>query len=191
MLPELQVMRAPARTYRLWVDDGWEVSPLGALYRPAVVGLLMATTVAITATGHLTAGLVATLICCWGFVVVLQVIAGLAVTVRSNRRVGVASALDLLFVAHAPWSFWLLAVAVWTTARGWTGHETQVPLMTMLVPFAWTLVLLHAFCRTVLDCTSRAAVRRTIAHQAIVWGIGLLIASLAVQLWPRVIGLFE
>ena len=53
------------------------------------------------------------------------------------------------------------------------------------------LVLLHAFCRTVLDCTPRAAIRRTIAHQAIVWGIGLLLASLAVQLWPRVIGLFE
>jgi hypothetical protein len=184
-------MRAPARTYRLWVEAGWKVSPLGALYRPAVVGVLMGTTVAIMATGHITAGLFATLILCWGFLVVLQIIAALAVTVRSNRRVGVASALDLLFVAHAPWSLWLLAAAIWTIASSWTGHLPQIYLITMAVPFAWTLILLHAFCRIVLQCTQRAAIRRTIAHQAIVWGIGLLLASLAVQLWPRMVGWFQ
>jgi hypothetical protein len=54
------------------------------------------------------------------------------------------------------------------------------------VPAIWTAILIFAFCRTVLDCGRREAIRRTVVHQAIIWSMTLVIFALAVQLWPRV-----
>jgi len=184
---ELRVALAPARAYReltlLKATDTWLV----AFRRPAFIALLIGTLVAISSTGRVTLGLVSSIAVCWSFVPVLQLLAG-AIVIAScrGRAVAMPRALDLLFAGHLPWSLWLLIAAAWAASvpvfsQGALG-------LTMLVPAAWTAYIVFAFCRTVLGVTTRGAVLRTAAHQAIVWTLAGTYVFLATGMWPRLLG---
>jgi hypothetical protein len=98
-----------------------------------------------------------------------------------------SAALDLFFVAHGPWSLWLMGSAIWVLLSSPIGRPAQGHALTALIPAIWTAVLVFAFCRIVLDCGPRDALRRTVLHQAVIWSVTLLLIAYAVQLWPRVL----
>ena len=162
-----------------------------ALRRPALVALLLGTTMAVSATGRVTAGLVLDLAACWAFVPALQMATAAAI-VRSPRSiVRAARRLDLWFAGHAPWSLWMLLVAVCFMSFPATRRIEYPILMTAIVPATWTAIIGSAFCRAVLRDTRGQAWRRVAVHQAVTWTIVFAYIGAASQLWPRFLALLE
>ena len=188
--PDLHVMARPARTYaaalaapapRLW----------GAIRRPALVALVVGSATAISSTGHLTIGLLVSGFVCWGFVPLLQIATAAAIMrPPTSRPVPLAQRLDLWFMAHAPWSLWIV-IAACVLAAAPIGAHVEWPLIaSAAIPIIWTSVIGAAYCRIVLGDPFAAAIARTAAHQAITWTIALLYVGWAVALWPRVVAFF-
>lgn len=186
MSPEIQVMLAPGPTYRRLLLRARPISWVAALGRPAMSAVVLGTSLAVWATGHVSGRLVLSLTVCWSFVIAIQVLAALALIVPVRRRVTVPTALDLLFVAHGPWSLWLMGSAVWVIMSSPIGRPARFHAATGLVPAVWTALMVFAFCRVVLECDRRDATRRTLLHQGIIWSVTLGIFAFAVQLWPRI-----
>jgi hypothetical protein len=181
-------MRAPMAAYAALAAEGRRVSRAAALCRPALVALVTGCAAAISSTGHVTLGLVATTTLAWSFVVVLQIAIALAVVAGPARRsIGIATALDRFFAAHGPWSLWMLSFALWTVATPAVGQPIRWAEVSALVPAAWTARLVYAFHVRGLGLEPRAALRRTIAHQALTWIAVLVFAGVAVQVWPRLL----
>jgi hypothetical protein len=156
-----------------------------ALRRPALVALVLGTTMAISATGRVTAGLVLDLAVCWGFVPALQMATAAAIVRSPRSTVGAARRLDLWFAGHAPWSLWMLAVAVCFMSFPATRRIEYPTLMTAIVPATWTAIIGSGFCRAVLRDTRAQAWRRVALHQAVTWTIVFAYITAASQLWPR------
>jgi hypothetical protein len=158
-----------------------------AIRRPVLVAFVIGTATAISATGRVTLGLVLSGAACWSFVPALQV-ATAALVMRSERaRVGPGRRLDLWFMGHGPWSLWTLAAAAFIT---WFAGRAEWPVVaTALLPAVWTAWIAGAFCRTILQDSSRQARRRVAVHQALTWAIVLAYIALASQLWPRFLAL--
>lgn len=211
MSPELAVMRAPMRGYARLVNDTsfltWGSAPrrslagalcppcataLIALRRPALVAVILGAAMAIGATGHVTLSLWASTTACWSFATAIQLAVALAVIGVPARRVtGVARGLDLFFAGHAPWSLWLLAFAAWTVVVPPLEqlHFSRYTNLTALIPLAWTARLVYAFHVQVLRCAPWTALRRTLLHQALTWGITILLVIRTVV--PRAAGILE
>jgi hypothetical protein len=187
--PDVRVAFGPSRAYAELVrhtDSG----RLLAIRRPALVLLILASSLGIMATGRLDASLVASLVLCWSFAPILQLLAArLIVLSTPGRPVGVARALDLLFMGHVPWSLWLIAFA----AIGATGFGSDVPRIAAMVsaPFiaVWTAVIVRAFCLEVLKTTNRGALLRTLAHQALIWTVTGVYIAVAIAAWPRLVAI--
>jgi hypothetical protein len=189
--PELEILRAPRRAYSRLAADRQPVSLLDACYRPAVVALTTGTAVSISSTGHVSLALVATVTACWAFLVGIQLIAAwVAIPVAASRAIGRARAIDLLFSGHAPWSLWLLACAVWAVSVPISARDSRWLLASVTVPTVWNAVIVFAFFRDALELPHGAALRRTIAHQAMTVGSTLALFGSAVAIWPRIVGLF-
>ncbi len=175
---DLRLALSPAATYDELLRERassrwWEV-----LSRPALYALLVGALFAMEATGRVTIALALTVAISWSFTVLIQAAAG-AVMIASapQRPVSVGRAFELLFLGHAPWSLWLLATTLFRVVV-----QPFMPvslLLSMLVPAAWTVVILAAFCRTVLRMTPRGARIRVVVHQAIIWGGFLLYVMFA------------
>lgn len=183
---ELQLALAPGRTYRQLVaerrDATWRAALTGPAFTMLVIGLL----VSIAATGHLTVALVATLSVSWSFAVVMQAVAAAVIIVSArDRRVSRRRAFELLFLAHAPWSLWLLAVAALSVLAGQLSLDAIAVMA--LIPAGWTAILMSAFSREVLHTDSRGARLRAIGHQAIIWGFAVQFAALAAGSWNRLV----
>jgi hypothetical protein len=73
MTPELRLMVAPATTYARLARDPSPVGPLTALRRPLLAAIVLGTSIAIGATGHVTPALVLSTTVCWAFVILLQI----------------------------------------------------------------------------------------------------------------------
>jgi hypothetical protein len=188
MSPELRLMVSPGETYALLARASGRGTALTALRRPLLVAVVIGVFEAMAATGHVTPSLVASTILCWSFVVVLQAAIGLGLIAGAARRtVGIARALDLYFAGHAPWSLWLLAVAAWAPARGFSSTPL---LVTAVVPLALTPRIVSAFFREVLEMDPRDAFTRTIAQQAMTWASFLILFGTAVAWMPRVLEWF-
>jgi hypothetical protein len=185
---EVRVALAPLDTYSRLTLPEEQVPWLAAFARPAFVALLIGSVVAISSTGRVTLGLVAGVALCWSVVPALQMAIG-ALVIASARGRGVAMphALDLLFAGHLPWSVWLLVAAAWVTFSGVPFAFGRTLALSLLVPAAWTARIVFAFCRTVLGDTARGALLRTVAHQTIVWIVGLAYVVLAGGVWPRIL----
>ena len=188
--PDLKVMAAPERAYAaaLAASPG---APWTRMRRPFGVALVLGTGSAVSSTGHLTLGLLASGIACWSFVVLIQIATASAV-LRSRRGgpVPFTRRLDLWFMGHAPWSLWILAA---TTVMGSApfGWRVEWPIiLSSLVPIAWTTIIAAAFCRVVLGDSPAGAILRTAIHQALTWGIALAYVAWAVALGPRVAAVF-
>jgi hypothetical protein len=188
MSPELLVMSAPPSAYRR-LASGHRATLAGALKRPLLVAVILGTCVCIYAVQRVTLGLMLSAVLTWSFAVIVQLLAAAALVVSSKRRrVSLPAAMDLFFMGHAPWSLWLLAVAAWAA---WLPHPVKmdyIVLATAAVPFAWTAVIVFAFCQEVLNDAPRVAVIRTIFHQSLIWTFTGVYIAVVVALWPRIIG---
>jgi hypothetical protein len=190
--PEIRVIAAPFATYRDLVLHQQPARWPTALMRPALVGLVIGTCTTICATGRTTIGLVLSGTLCWSFVPALQILAAAAIIGSAIRRpVSLASGIDLFFISHGPWSLWLLTMTAWALAAGETGLPNDKVLLTAIVAAAWTAVIVFAFCSIVLETTIRAAVLRTVIHQAMIWTVALLYLLLETPLWQHVIHWFQ
>ena len=161
------------------------MGPVTALRRPLLVALVLGTSEAITATRHVTPGLLLSTTLCWSFVVVLQMAIALSLIAAPSRRtVGLSRAVDLFFASHVPWSLWLLAAAAWAPSP--MGRSTTPLFVAASVPALLTPRMIAAFFREVLEMDPREARARTVVHQAVTWGLfgGLFAASVAIV--PRV-----
>jgi hypothetical protein len=188
--PELEIMRAPGRAYSRIAAERYNITGVAACYRPVVVAVTIGTATTISSTSHVSIGLVASVTACWAFLVAIQVIAGwVAMPSASRRELGPARALDRLFAGHAPWSLWLLAAAGWSLAIPTSHRDTRWLMASMCVPLVWNAAIVFAFFRNALGLPHDAAVRRTIAHQALTVGSGLAIFGSAVAIWPRIVGI--
>ena len=166
MTDDVAVARAPARTYARLLERPASVTWAQMLRGPLLVLLVIAASVSIAATGRVTASLIATSMLSWSFAVAVQVVAALAlIALASSRRVDVATALDLLFLGHLPWSVWLLmaaAAASLDVPRGVIGAS-------VLLPVVWTMIIIGAYGETVLGCPRRRARILVLVHQALIW----------------------
>jgi len=185
MTPELRLMIAPGPTYARLARQPVPAGPLAFLRRPFLATVVLGGAIAIAGTGHVTPALVISTTLCWAFVVVLQIAIALALIAAPSRRtVGVARALDLFFASHAPWSFWLLAAALMPAS---IGRPVVALLLAALVPMLLTQRMIAAFFREVLELAPAHAIVRTAVHQAITWGLFVLLYGWAVALWPRIV----
>ena len=154
----------------------------------ALVSLVIGTATAAAATERVTLSLVMSGAAGWSFVPLLQLVTG-ALLVR-NTGPGTMSRLERYCSLHWPWTSWILvyhgallvlpsrATGTWLTLTG-------------VIPMVWTAWLLLGFCRGELSLDHRAAIRRVALHQGITYTVLFAYASVAVALWPRIVGVFE
>ncbi len=185
-------MISPARAYARYARlDGGNSLWTGAR-RPLFVALLQGVAISMAATESVAVPVVASVTACWAIAVAVQAVAALLL-IRSAPapRVGVNGALDLFFLGHAPWSLWLLVSAASMVLASSIGLLRWVALATMIVPAALTPRIVAAFDEAVLGSTRRAAVRRAILHQGLIWTTLFVYIAAGIGLWPRVIGVFQ
>jgi hypothetical protein len=133
-----------------------------------MVLLVIAVTVPIAAVQRVTIGLVATAALSWSFAIVVQALAAAAVIASApHRRVRFFTALDLWFAAHVPYSLWTLIAL---TCMATLPVSVELIIASAIVPAIWTMVVVSAFCRTVLLTTPGGARWRTAAHFVAIWG---------------------
>jgi hypothetical protein len=187
--PDVRVAFGPSRAYAELVRHNAS-GRLLAIRRPALVAVILASSLGIMATGRLDASLLASLLVCWSFAPILQLLAARVIVASTpSRAVSVARALDLLFMGHVPWSLWLIALA----AIGASDLDSDVlrigGMVSAPVVAAWTAWIIRAFCLEVLRTSNRGAIVRTLAHQALIWTVTGLYISVAIQAWPRLVAI--
>lgn len=183
-------MAAPERTYRELLREPAGGGLAIALRRPAFVALVIGTGLSIGATGLLPARLLLSTIACWIFAPIVQTIAAAALVASSRQRaVGMARAIDLLFVGHGPWSLWLLVLAA---GAAWGSGElvARATLVSAVAPILWTSWILRAFCKVVLNDSRRGILVRLALHQGIVWSFTAAYIIAAIS-WARLIPLLQ
>ena len=173
---DARVAIRPEATYHTLLAEA-APSPWVALRRPALVLLVVAVGVSITAIHQITLSLLLTTAAAWGGVVVFQTaIAAAVIASAPARRVGFVRALDLWFAGHLPYSLWVLALPIVTIVPAGTPHELMG--VSAVVPLVWTMFIVAAFCRVVLGLSASAARWRTAMHLALV-----VIVVSAVVVW--------
>ncbi len=185
-------MISPARAYARYVRADGDNSLLTGARRPLFVALVQGVAISMAATESVAAPVVASATACWAVAVAVQVGAALLlIRTAPAPRVGANGALDLFFLGHAPWSLWLLVSAGGMVLASSVGLLRWLALATMIVPAALTPRIVAAFDQAVLGSTRRAAVRRTILHQGLIWTTLFVYIAGGIALWPRVIGAFQ
>src|SRR5262249_47789435 len=120
--PEVRVLVAPRRTFRELAD----APPPSRVWlaRPLVLLLLVGATVSLQASGRASARLVLDGMIGFAFVPVFMITAMAIVYKRRLRSVTFGQAVDVFFMANAPWLAWLIAFDLWrsflTPAQGST-----------------------------------------------------------------------
>jgi hypothetical protein len=150
-----------------------------------VIGIVLP----IAATGRVTAGLVLTAMISWAFAVAVQIAAAtlIAASVRT-RPVSMPAGVHLLFAGHLPWSLWLVGFSMWAVSDLTFIPGDAAVVVSATVPAVWTMVIISAFCRTVLGTTRRGAAVRTLAHQVVIWSVVLSYVAWAAGGWFRLVG---
>jgi hypothetical protein len=191
---DLRVMVAPMAAYQRLVqtatDATVDAGVAVVVRRPALVALVIGCFITLATTGQLTAALVASTTLCWSFVPLVQLLAAAAlITLGRRRSIRLASALDLFFMGHAPWSLFLLGLAGVVGAKLPLGTAAlRAPgfvLLAAMVPLVWTWVITFAFCRRVLGLGAALAVAGTVAYQAAIWTVAYFyVAAVTYELPP-------
>jgi hypothetical protein len=166
---DVRLAFAPDATYRQLIAQNTPVRWWRALARPALVLLLVAVIVPMTATNQITMGLALTSAVAWSPVVAIQM-AVAALFIAPARGVGFWRAMDLWFAGHVPYSLWILMLPFLTTSA-LPPHDVMG--VSLAAPLVWTSVITSAFFRTVLGMEAWTARRRAVLHLAIVLTIVL------------------
>ena len=184
-------MLAPARAYAAYARDdrsgAWR-----AAGRVLFIALVQGVAISMFATHTVAVPTVISVTLCWSSALAIQIFAALILIASAPRRtVSVSRALDLLFLGHAPWTLWLLA---WTVLLSWgsdVGGLPWIAVTTMIVPSAVTARIVVAFAERVLGMTHGEALRSALIHQGIIWIALVGFFWQAVQLWPRILGVWR
>jgi hypothetical protein len=183
---ELRLALAPADTYQTLVEERNSGNWLMVLVRAALYMVLFSAAVAMTATGHVTLALMFHVGLSWSILVVWQAIAGAAIILPARgRRVSLARAFELLFLAYAPWALYGLAMTSLAVVAE-PDVSALVVALTGAAPIAWTSVVVAGFCRSVLGATGAGARRLTLIHQLVIWGGTLAFLWFAVGGWTPI-----
>jgi hypothetical protein len=186
MSPEIGLIVAPGRTYAALAARPRRMGIVRALRRPLLASVVLGTSMALASTGHVTPALVLSTAVLLSVVVIGQVLIALAAMGRkSPRTMGRARALDLFFASHAPWSLWLLAAAAWVPSP--LGRPAAPLWLAAIVPIVVTPRIIAAYFREVVGLDRRRAAVRTLLHQAVTWGLFLVLFGAAVAIWPRIL----
>lgn len=173
-------MLAPWAEYRRLRAGPSVTSRRCVLFYIVFLSVLTGAAAAYSATGRITLSLAASLGVTWMFLPILHVLIARALM---RRHVG------LFLMGHAPWSIWIVAAAVMTGSFGYAAYWWM--LLLAVVPIALTLRIVHAFAIEVLALPPRAAIGRTLLHQAATWLVAAIYLDRAVGLTPRIQGLFS
>jgi hypothetical protein len=166
---DLQLVLAPLGTYRRVMAEPVRSSWLRALERPALLAVIIGTAVTMASARRVSIGLVLMGILCWSFVPLIQFVIGAIVIGRVNGRpTTMPRSLELLFIAHLPWSLWVL-VMLGLSAFTSLPLSLAVQVLSLVPPLVWTTMMVFAFCRTVLGCAPARARLFTAIHQVMTW----------------------
>lgn len=176
---DARVALAPETTYRALIAQttlpAWR-----ALVRPALVLLVLAVSLPITAVHTITLDLVVRSAAVFSAIVVVQLAIGTIVIASAPARpVSFARAIDLWFTGHLPYNLWALLLPFVTAAHfGPADSPHELMAISIVAPFVWTAFIVGAFCRVVLDVPRDGARRRVVLHMAMV-----LVAGGALATW--------
>jgi len=186
MSPEMGLIVAPDRTYAALIASTERIGIVRALKRPLLVAVVLGTSMALSSTRHVTPALVFSTTLLLSAVIIGQVLIALAVIGRlATQTLGRARALDLFFASHAPWSLWLLAMAVWVPSP--LGLPSWPLSLASIAPIVLTPRILAAYFREVHGLDRRRAAIRTFVHQAVTWAVFAVLFGAAVAIWPRIL----
>ena len=184
-------MCAPLRAYADLADQSARGTWTDAGLRIASVWLILATCLTISSTGHLSAPAFVSVLAWWAIVPLFQLLTALAMVRGPGlSAIGRARGVDLFLVGHGPWSLWLIAFATWAAFIQKAGSWLLLVEFSVVVPAAWTTVIVFGYCCAVLRLDRRAASRRLLLYLGLTWGAILVFWGSAVQLWPRVLEWF-
>jgi hypothetical protein len=190
---ETRVMAHPWATYRDLTgrppETGWPT----LLRRPALFALILGACLSLTTSGRFTFRLILGGAAVWSFAPLLQIAGAAAALPLARRRLPFSRAIDLYFLAHGPWSLWLLAVAgglaLLPTRRSFAllAPPTAFAWLSVLVPLGWSGIITFAFFREALAMSRGRALAGLAVHGFVVWGAVLAFFLLSGQLWPRIL----
>jgi hypothetical protein len=183
-----RLMRDPAGEYRQRVAQSTTGRWTRALATPVLLTLLLGVVTSVAGAGRVTITLVLSGALCWSFVVVLQLMTGVAL-IRSapSKRVDLARGVELLFDGHGPWSLWLVGIGVLLSIF----PSQNIMVGSALVAFAWTARILRRFGEDVLGLSPAASLARVLAHQAATAVLIVLYVELTTRLSLRIVAMFQ
>jgi hypothetical protein len=173
--PEVRVLVGPSAAFRELAVEPPASPAWSALRRPLLLLLFIGCTVSLQASGRLSARLVFDGMVAFAFVPIFELIAIAFVYRRKPRRVTLSQAIDVFFVANAPWLVWLVLMNVWRSVLTPIQASTMlgVPYYLMplsLIPMAiWTTYVDLQFFREVLSSTLDGARRELTLQRVISW----------------------
>lgn len=188
---EARVLFDPAAVFRELTDDrrpGLRV----LVRRPLFLAFVFGCVVSMEASGRFTARLVADGMISFAFVPFVEAVALAVVFRRHAHVIPFARAVDMYFVANAPWLLWLIALSTLRAFQSPIQATAPSPLLiwavlASLVPVAvWSAWIdLHYF-RVVLPRPA-GAMRDLLLERAIAWSCAI-VYFLGYAIWPEMIG---
>ena len=177
---DARVAFAPETTYRALIAQT-TLQPWRALLRPALVLLVLAVSLPITAVHNITFDLVLRTAAMFSLIVLVQLAIGAVVIATAPARpVSFSRALDLWFAGHLPYTLWILFLPlVMTVPIGPADSPHELMGVSVIAPLVWTAFIVGAFCRVVLGATPARARRRVMLHMAMVLIVGVALAAWA------------
>jgi len=184
--PEVRVLVAPARTFRELAAS----PPTARLWvaRPLVLLLLLGTTVSLQASGRMSARLVLDGMIAFAFVPIFMVVGMAIVYRRRPRRVNFSHALDVYFIANAPWLAWAMLFDVWRSFLTPAESSTMLtlPYYLLLVSFAavavWSTYVDLQFFRVFLSREDGRPGRDLLLARAVCW-VGIIGYFVGHEFW--------
>ena len=184
MRDDVRVMLAPFATYRRQLAERRGPGPFTACARPMLVALVIGALVTLGHGGELLPTLLLGSVLAFLWVPLLQlVLVTPLVALCRPAPVSWPRAVDLFFLSHGPWSFWLLAVAGFVLVRppsglaGLAGTAWLAP--SALLPTAWTAFILFAYGRTVLALSPVRSILFLAVYEAAIGACVYLLVGLA------------
>jgi hypothetical protein len=159
------------------------------LTRPALMLLVIASFITLVNAGELYPTLLLGSLLAFAFVPLLQMAVAAPLIAACRPRLRLSSALDLFFVAHGPWSLWLMAFTLVLVAKlpgGIDGAgDVRMAAVSTLLPITWTSLILLGYARTVLALPLVRAVLWTLVYEAIIWMCAYFyLAAATFRMWP-------
>lgn len=174
---ELRVMVHPIAAYRGLARTDDHGAAWLLVRRPLFVTLVFGSFVSFTVAGQLTVSLLFDSMLFWSFVFVLQaVLIAIIVLIFARNRVPISKAVDLFFMGHGPWMFWLLGVAgtclffplkqfyLWPVEWGW------ILPVSLFGVWGWSNVTSFGFLKGALNLSTMRASAALLIYTIMFWG---------------------